>query len=90
MTAPVLSTVVDADPRLAPYRAEVERTRQKADAAWSAWSASCASWVLSGEPDHGEPDPPYYADAQRAQDEHDQALARYYEEESALYPTIIT
>jgi hypothetical protein len=70
-------------PHLAPVRADVERTQERADRAWDAWSAA------HGEPDRGEPDPALYFEALAAQEAHDQALARYYEEESALYPTII-
>ncbi len=82
MNAPVSLAHVDADPRLDPYRAEASRTQERADAAWCALYRSA---VMDDDTNAVR-----YAAALAAQEEHDQALAKYYEEESALYPTIIT
>jgi hypothetical protein len=68
-------------PHLAPVRADVERTQERADRAWLALYRSA---VMDDDTNATR-----YAEALAAQEEHDQALARYYEEESALYPTII-
>jgi hypothetical protein len=84
MTSPVSLDSVLICPHLAPVRAEVERTQERAARAWDAWNATGRI-----EPDQGEPDPALYFEALAAQEEHDQALARYYEAERARYPVII-